>query len=291
MKVIVILGPTATGKSKLGIELAKKLNGEVINTDSTQIYKGLDIATAKVNFDEMEGIKHHLLNIKNLEEDYSVYDFQKDARKLIDEILSKGKVPILVGGTGLYIKACLYDYNLNDDVEKKDYGNYTNQQLFEMVEKLNLNEEIHENNRKKNERILDYYYSGKLENRKLKSNNLIYNSVIIGLTTTREILYNKINERVDTMLKNGLLEEAKKLYELPRYKSILTPIGYKELFSYFDNNISLEESVNKIKQNSRRYAKRQYTWFNNQMKVNWFNVDYNNFYNTVKKVLTFINEN
>ena len=288
-KVIVILGPTAVGKTKLSIELAKKLDGEVINADSTQVYKGLDIATAKVTSDEKEGIIHHLFDIKNISEDYTVYDYQKDCRKTIDEILKKGKTPILVGGTGLYIKAALYNYSFEDIDIKNDYSKFSNDELYEKLLSIDKNTTIHKNNRKRVEHALDYYYStGKIIGN-IKSDKLLYDTIFIGLTTDRDVLYERINKRVDVMVDNGLLLEAKKIYDTNiRTKAVLTPIGYKELFPYFDGNSSLEECLDKIKQNSRRYAKKQYTWFNNQMDVVWFNVDFNDFNNTINDVLNYI---
>ena len=287
--IIVITGPTAVGKTKLSIELAKKLNGEIINADSTQIFKELDVATAKVTKVEKENIIHHLIDIKNIKEDYTVYDYQKDCRKKIKEILSKNKTPILVGGTGLYIKAALYDYKFNEENIKNDYSKYTNDELYEKLLKLNPNTEIHKNNRKRIERELDKYSNNNFSQE--KTNKLLYDVKFIGLTTDRETLYKRINERVDIMLKNGLLEEAKKIYETNiRTKAVLTPIGYKELFDYFDNKCTLNEAIDLIKQKSRRYAKRQYTWNKHQFELKWFDVDFNNFDNTINEVLKYIKE-
>lgn len=287
--IIVITGPTAVGKTKLSIELAKKLNGEIINADSTQIFKELDVATAKVTEEEKENIIHHLIDIKNIKEDYTVYDYQKDCRKKIEEILSKNKTPILVGGTGLYIKAALYDYKFNEENIKNDYSKYTNDELYEKLLKLNPNTEIHKNNRKRIERELDKYSNNNFSQG--KTNKLLYDVKFIGLTTDRETLYKRINERVDIMLKNGLLEEAKKIYETNiRTKAVLTPIGYKELFDYFDNKCTLNEAIDLIKQKSRRYAKRQYTWNKHQFELKWFDVDFNNFDNTINEVLKYIKE-
>lgn len=286
-KVIAIVGPTGVGKTDLSLFLAQKLNGEIINADSTQIYKGLDIATGKVK--DTKNIHHHLLSIKDLKEDYSVYDYQKDARKKIKEIEEKGKLPILVGGTGLYIKAVLYSYEFNESKIKKDYSSFTNEQLYNKLLKIDPNTNIHINNRQRIERALDYYE----ENDKLlssKKNELIYDAIIIGLTADREKLYDKINKRVDGMLKEGLIEEAKKIYDSSiRTKAVMAPIGYKELFPYFENKE--KPNIELIKQKSRNYAKRQYTWFNNQMKVNWFNVDYDDFEKTENEVLSFIIKN
>ena len=234
-------------------------------------------------------IIHHLIDIKNIKEDYTVYDYQKDCRKKIEEILSKNKTPILVGGTGLYIKAALYDYKFNEENIKNDYSKYTNNELYEKLLKLNPNTEIHKNNRKRIERELDKYSNNNFSQG--KTNKLLYDVKFIGLTTDRETLYKRINERVDIMLKNGLLEEAKKIYETNiRTKAVLTPIGYKELFDYFDNKCTLNEAIDLIKQKSRRYAKRQYTWNKHQFELKWFDVDFNNFDNTINEVLKYIKE-
>lgn len=285
-KLIVIVGPTCVGKTKLSIELAKKIDGEVINADSTQVYKDNDIATAKVTDDEMENIKHHLLSFKNLDEDYTVFDYQKDARKVIDDILKRGKVPILVGGTGLYIKATLYDYKFDETLIKHDYSTFSNEELYQKLIKLDPKTKIHQNNRRRLERSLDLLNN----NSKIKTESKpLYDAYFIGLTTDRETLYDKINSRTDNMINGGLIDEAKSIYDLNiRTKAVLTPIGYKELFPYFDGKESLETCIDKIKQNCRRYAKRQYTWFNNQMNVKWFNVDYDNFNKTVLEVINFI---
>ena len=290
--VICITGPTAVGKTKLSVELAKKLNGEVINADSTQVYKGLDIATAKVKEAEKEGVPHHLFDIKEVTEDYTVFDYQKDCRSKIEEIEKKGKTPILVGGTGLYIKSALYDYKFNREEDIKTYDNYTNEELYNMLKKVDSNTNIHPNNRKRIIRALNYYNNtNKPLSEKKKTNKLLYDVIFIGLTTDRDILYDRINKRVDVMLKDGLIDEAKKIYKSKiRTKAIMTPIGYKELFPYFENKVSLEEALDKIRQDSRRYAKRQYTWNKNQMNINWFNVDFDNFDNTVNQVINFIDE-
>lgn len=269
-KVIVITGPTAVGKTSLSIELAKKYDGEIINADSTQVYKTLDIATAKITEKEKEGIPHHLIDIKNIDENYTVYDYQKDARKCIDDILKRGKTPILVGGTGLYIKAALYDYKFNLETTKGDYSKYTKEELYNMLLKLDPDTTIHINNRKRVERRLDYIKNNHTTETN-KTDKLLYDAIFIGLTIDRDILYDRINKRVDIMIKNGLVEEAKRIYDSNiRTKAVLTPIGYKELFLFFDSAISLNEAIELIKQRSRRYAKRQYTWFNNQMNITWF---------------------
>ena len=288
--VICIVGPTGVGKTKLSIELAKKLNGEIINADSTQVYKGLDIATAKVTEKEKEGIVHHLFDIKEIKEDYTAYDYQKDCRSKIEEITKKGKTPILVGGTGLYIKAALYDYKFDAESNFNNYDEYSTEKLYEMLKNVDPDTDIHPNNRKRIIRSLNYYNNtNKPLSKKEKTDKLLYDTIFIGLTTDRDILYDRINKRVDVMLKEGLLDEAKTIYESNiRTKAIMTPIGYKELFPYFENKISLDEALDKIRQDSRRYAKRQYTWNKHQINVNWFNVDFNDFDNTIKEILEFI---
>ena len=291
--IIVIAGPTGVGKTKLSIELAKKLNGEIINADSTQVFKGLNIATAKVTNKEMENIPHHLIDIKEITENYTVYDYQKDARKKIKEIEARGHIPILVGGTGLYIKAALYDYEFQEETNHKtDYSNFTKEELYEELLKVDPNTEIHMNNRKRVERALDYFKENHQPfSSKEHTNQLLYDTIFIGLTTDREILYERINTRVEEMLKQGLLEEAKKIYQsMIRTKAVMTPIGYKELFEYFDGNCTLEDSIHCIQQRSRNYAKRQYTWFNHQLPMKWFDVNFKDFNKTIHEVVKYIEE-
>lgn len=231
-KVIVIVGPTAVGKTALSIAIAKQLNGEIINADSTQVYKYMNIATAKATPEEQEGIPHHLLDIKELEEDYSVYDFQKDVRKKIQEIHQRGKMPILVGGTGFYIKAALYDYQFDHEEVKENYEDYTTEELYQQLLQKDPQTEIHPHNRKRIERALTYIKNHHQPySEKEKTETCLYDVTWIGLTTDRETLYNRINKRVDVMLQNGLLEEAKMIYSTGiRSKAVMTPIGYKSYF-------------------------------------------------------------
>lgn len=289
-KLIVIVGPTAVGKTKLSIVLAKYFDGEIVNADSTQIYKDLDIATAKVTKDEMENISHHLLSIKNINESYNVYDYQKDSRKAIDQIIKRGKIPIIVGGTGLYIKSSLYDYKFNEEIDNQIYEKLTNDQLYKKLLEIDPQTNIHKNNRKRVVRAINYYNSTHQPfSLKEKNNNLLYDAIFIGLTTERNILYDRINRRVDQMIDNGLLDEAKGIYDLGiKTKPIMTIIGYKELFPYFEGNGLLGECIDLIKQRSRKYAKRQYTWFNNQLPVNWIKVDFDNFDNTVNAIINLV---
>ena len=288
--IIVIVGPTGVGKTKLSIELAKIYNGEVINADSTQIYKDLDIATAKVTEKEKEGIPHHLIDIKNIDEEYTVYNYQKDCRNKIEEIRARNKTPIIVGGTGLYINAVLYDYKFEEEKYDNSYENYNTNELYQKLINIDPNTNIHKNNRKRIIRALNYYQNNnKPMSEKETTENMLYDAYIIGLTTNREELYDRINKRVDTMFINGLENEAKKIYNTNiRSKAVMTPIGYKELFEYFDNNISKEEAIELIKKRSRNYAKRQYTWFNNKLNVKWFDVNFNNFNETVNNVKKYI---
>ena len=291
MKVIVILGPTAVGKTKLSVELAKRLNGEVINADSTQVYQGLDIATAKVTEEEKEHIPHHLFDIKKMTEDYSVSDYQRDVRMMIDDCMKRGKTPILVGGTGLYIKAALYDYQFEPTSYKGDYQHFSNEELYRQLCQINPNTNIHPNNRKRVERALDYYHeTGQVLELKEKSETLLYPTIFIGLTCERHLLYERINHRVDQMIENGLLEEAKKIYDSHiRTKAILTPIGYKQLFPYFEGTESLEHCLDHIKKDSRHYAKRQYTFFKHQLPVHWIDVNFEQFEKTVQESFDYIN--
>lgn len=288
--IIVIVGPTGVGKTKLSIELAKIYNGEVINADSTQVYKNLNIATAKVTEEEKEGVIHHLIDIKNIDEDYTVYDYQKDCRKKIEEILSKNKTPIIVGGTGLYINAVLYDYKFEQEKNDSSYEEFNNDELYQQLIRIDPNTNIHKNNRKRIIRALNYYQNNnKPMSEKETTNNLLYDAFIVGLTTDREKLYDRINKRVDIMIENGLEKEAKKIYNTGiRSKAVMTPIGYKELFAYFDSIISREEAIELIKKRSRNYAKRQYTWFNNKLNVKWFDVNFDNFNKTIDDVEKYI---
>ena len=291
-KILVITGPTAVGKTKLSIELAKKYNGEIINADAVQVYKGLDIGSAKVTEEEKEGIPHHLLSIKEVDEDYTIYHYQKDCREKIKEIQDRGKTPIIVGGTGLYIKAALYDYKLTEEKEKDTYDNLTNEELYKKLTELDKDIIIDKNNRRRLIRAINYYKENNKSINKNKTDKLLYDALYIGLTTDRQILYNKINKRVDKMIENGLIDEVKSFYDKGvKTKPLLNAIGYKEVYSYLDGNISKEEMIEKIKQNSRHYAKRQYTFFNHQLKIKWFETDYNDFNNTIKEVESYIDSN
>lgn len=290
-KIIVITGPTGVGKTKLSVSLAKKLDAEIINADSMQIYKDLNIGTAKITEEEKEGIPHHLFDIKNVNEDYSIYDYQIDARNKIKDITSRNKRIIFVGGTGLYIKSALYDYKLNKENINDNYDNLSCEELYNELIKLDKNIVIDKNNKRRLIRALNYYKENNKSINDNKTNKLLYDVIVIGLTTSRDRLYDIINSRVDRMIDNGLIDEVKYFYDNNVFtKPLINGIGYKELYKYFNNEISLEESIDLIKKNSRHYAKRQYTFFNNQMNVKWFNVCFDNFNNTINEVYNYIKE-
>ena len=288
--IIAILGPTAVGKTALSIALAKHYNAEVINFDAMQVYVKLDIGTAKVTKEEMEGVPHHLLSNVSLDKNYSVYDYQKDARCLIDKLLKENKNIILVGGTGLYLKAVLFDYNFTEGTTYKEYNDLTNEEILNKIKSYNVEELPHVNNRKRLVRLLN-----KLENNETitnDGNNLLYkDTIFIGLTTDRNTLYDMINKRVDIMFNNGLLEEVESLKdEFNTSKALNTAIGYKEFIPYFNHEKTLDEVKDDIKKNSRHYAKRQYTFFNHQFNLKWFNTNYDDFNKTKIEVINYIDE-
>ena len=279
--ILAIIGPTAVGKTKLSIELAKKYNAIIINCDAMQVYQGLDIGTAKATLEEQEGIPHELLDFVPVTQNYTVYDYQKDARKLLEKY--QGRNIIFVGGTGLYLKSALYDYRFYEETTTNSYDNLTNEELYNLALAKDKNMTIHPNNRKRLVRFLNKEIQEYVEPKPL------YNFKIIGLTTSRDILYDKINKRVDVMFQSGLLTEVKSFYDQGiRSKALETGIGYKELYQYFDNKITLEEAKDLIKKNSRHYAKRQYTFFNHQLDVKWFNTNYEDFSKTINEVEDYI---
>lgn len=279
--IIAITGPTGVGKTKLSVALAKKYHGIVVNCDAMQVYKGMDIGTAKIKEEEKEGVSHYLFDIVSPEVNYTVYDYQKDARKIIEE--NKDKTIIFVGGTGLYLKATLFDYRFSEEKSNETYEEYSNEELYQMCLKKDENCLIHPNNRRRMIRFLQK------ETTALVEPKLLYDVTFIGLTTNRDHLYEIIDKRVDKMFDEGLLEEVKKFYDQHlNSKALQTAIGYKELYSYFEGNLSLEETKELIKKNSRHYAKRQYTFFNHQLPVQWFSVNYEDFQKTIKEVSSVI---
>lgn len=282
-KVLVIVGPTAVGKTALSVELAKKFNGEIISGDSLQVYKKLDIGTAKIKTSEMEGIPHHLIDIIEPNETYSVADFQKAGRKLITEITERGHLPMIVGGTGLYIQSLLYDFQLGAKEESVTAVRKKYEELAETLSKKELweylktkdplaAEKIHWNNQRKVIRALEVFeVTGYSITTPQEEPARLYDYCMIGLNTERALLYQRINQRVDSMLKEGLLEEARFVYELGEVQAS-QGIGYKEFYPYFKGEESLENVVEQLKMNSRRYAKRQLTWFRNRLDAHWFDL-------------------
>ncbi|EJD5654717.1 tRNA (adenosine(37)-N6)-dimethylallyltransferase MiaA [Staphylococcus pseudintermedius] len=284
--IVAIVGPTASGKTELGVALAKAIDGEVISGDSMQAYQGMDIGTAKVTPDEMDGIPHHLIDILKPDETYSAYDFQQQAQQLITDITTRGKVPIIVGGTGLYIQSVIYDYQFDGETispeteqrvaeQMAKLKSYTNEAIHDYLGTFDpiSQREIHPNNRKRVERAISYYLSTKkvLSNRK-KSTQLTenYDTLLVGIKMSRDTLYSRINSRVDMMLSHGLLDEVQELIELG-YESCqsMQAIGYKEIIPVIKNEMPLDEAITLLKQHSRNYAKRQMTWFTNKLNVHW----------------------
>lgn len=271
-KVIVVLGPTAVGKTALGIELAKRYNGEIISGDSQQVYRKLDIGTAKASPEEQAAAVHHLIDVRDVTEGYSVYDFAQEATSLIADIASRGKVPIIVGGTGLYIQSLLEGYHLGGQVDQEQVLAYraeldllSDEALVAMAEQAGLSLQ---ESRRRLIRALELQKFGK----DLVNKEVGFQPLYICLTDDRQALYDRINKRVDVMMEQGLLEEVKWLYENHPTAQAAMGIGYKEFFPYLAGEISLEEAIDKVKQNSRRFAKRQLTWFRNRMPVTFYEV-------------------
>lgn len=265
-KVIVIVGPTASGKTRVSIELAKKIDAEVINGDSVQVYKELNIGSAKIKADEMEGIKHHLFDIKNAGEDYTAFDFQKDVRKLLNEI----KIPMIVGGTGFYIKSALYNYEFSkdDSYNYKDYDNLSSKEIYNKLKVLDPKLKIDPNNRVRLVRAYHLALNKDLRSSKKNKDEPLYNILTIYLDLDRKVLKERLIVRLDQMLVDGLILEVEALLD----KGIsLNIIGYRELASYLKGEISLEEAKDLIIRASMKLAKRQKTWFLNQMDSKVFN--------------------
>jgi len=291
--IIVIIGPTGIGKTKLSIALAKYFNTEIISGDSVQVYKELNIGSAKITKEESKGITHHLIDIMEPTEEYSVALYQKAVRQKISEFKEQNKTPIIVGGTGLYIKSVLYDYNFDDSkrdstLEEK-YKDFSNEKLHNVLKELDVasSEIIHMNNRKRLIQAISRAGTNKVSDNRNKDIAL-YDFKIIGLTKDRETLYEIINNRVDIMIEQGLVDEVKRLYDKGIRSNSVSAIGYKELYKFFDKEWTLEFAIDKIKQHSRNLAKKQFTFFNNQFNTNWITVDLNNFNNTIEEALKII---
>jgi len=288
--VIVIVGPTAVGKTALGIHLAKQLNTDVISCDSMQIYKGMDIGTGKVTEEEAEGVKHWMIDLIEPSQSYSVAQFQSAVRQAIKHIHAKGKIPILVGGSGLYVQAILYDYHFNETKRNEQLTRQLEEKaeekgkeaLYDELKEVDPEQadKIHPNNLRRVIRALESYYETGVkmsERGGADEKEALYNHFIIGLHMERKALYEQINARVDGMVNQGLLEEVNRLYHMyGKDLQAMRGIGYKELIPYLEGDLSLEAAINDLKQNSRRFAKRQYTWFKNKMPVHWYELNQDN---------------
>ncbi len=302
-KVIVICGPTASGKTALSIELAKQINGEIVSCDSMQIYKDMDIGTAKPTIDEMQGIKHYLIDFVLPDQRYSVADFKNDAKKAIKEILEKGKTPIIVGGTGLYVDSLIYEIEYQDTKFDEEYRNKLERiadeegldKLYEEAKKIDEKaiEKISKNDKKRILRILEIYHAtGKnktqqeIESRKKE---VEYDYHVYALNWNREKLYERINKRVDIMIDQGLIDEVKTVYEkYSKFPTAMQGLGYKEVVEYLENKLTKEEMIEKIKQETRRYAKRQMTWFRKNKQTIWLDGE-NKIQNNIKIILEGLN--
>ncbi|WP_438477497.1 tRNA (adenosine(37)-N6)-dimethylallyltransferase MiaA [Streptococcus pluranimalium] len=277
-KIIVVAGPTAVGKTALGIQLAQRFNGEIISGDSQQVYQQLDIGTAKASPEEQAAAVHHLIDVRQVTESYSAFDFVREAHAAIDAIISRGKLPIIVGGTGLYLQSLLEGYHLGGNLDQEALLAYRqelekeeDETIFAKVAEKGL--DIPQLNRRRAIRALELAKFGQ----DLTNQDSDLESLLIGLTDERQVLYDRINARVDVMIANGLLEEAKWLYDHHPDVQAARGIGYKELFPYFAGQEDLETSVERLKQNTRRFAKRQLTWFRNRMSVDFYQISDQNF--------------
>lgn len=306
--LILIVGPTASGKTSISIKLAKRINAEIISADSMQIYKYMDIGTAKVSDVEMDNIKHYMIDEIYPNEDYSVSDFKDNSYKYIDDIYEKDKIPLVVGGTGLYINSLVYDLDFtkaisNDEIRNKYYdlakkhGNkYIHDLLKEVDEKSYIR--IHENDTKRIVRALEVFYeTGKPMSdsyNNFRKPNPDFNLSIFGISMDREKLYERINKRIDMMIEEGLIDEVKRLLEMGYDKSLVSMqgLGYKEIISYLEGEYSLEESIELLKRDTRRFAKRQITWFKRDKRINWLNkLDFENEDDMIETMVSIINKN
>ena len=299
-KVIVICGPTASGKTALSIELAKKIDGEIVSCDSMQIYKEMDIGTAKPTLEEMQGIKHYMIGIISPNERYSVADYKKDAKKAIKEILGKGKVPIVVGGTGLYIDSLIYEIEYQDIEFDKEYREHLEkevkekglEELYNVAKEIDPEaiEKISKNDKKRILRILEIYHAtgeNKTEQeRKSRQKEVEYDYKVYALNMDREKLYDRINKRVDKMIEEGLIQEVEKIYKKYNdFPTAMQGLGYKEVVEYLEGKLTKEEMIEKIKQETRRYAKRQLTWFRKNKQTIWLDVGKNTIQNNIEIIL------
>jgi tRNA dimethylallyltransferase len=306
--LIVIAGPTASGKTSLSVNLAKKINGEIISADSMQVYKYMDIGTAKIREHEMEGVKHYLVDELYPDEEFNINIFQKEVKKATEEIRSKGKIPILVGGTGFYIQSIVYDIDFQETDADIDYRNELEQlanekgntfihNMLREVDEVSANK-IHENNVKRVIRALEFYKQTgtpiSKHNEEEQKKSPPYNLLFYVLNMDRAVLYERIDKRVDIMINEGLVEEVKKLKDLGYSKDLVSMkgLGYKEIIDYLDGKFSLEESIYILKRDTRHFAKRQLTWFKREKEAIWLNVtDYSySIEKILKKIIKDVEE-
>ncbi|MBU8907380.1 tRNA (adenosine(37)-N6)-dimethylallyltransferase MiaA [Desertibacillus haloalkaliphilus] len=301
-KLVVIVGPTAVGKTKTSIELAKALHGEVISGDSMQVYRGMDIGTAKIKREEMEGVPHHLIDICDPIESFSVASFQSRVKPLITSINERGHIPFIVGGTGLYIKAVTHDYQFakapSDPRYREELEAFVEvhgvEELHKQLKEVDplSYETIHPNNYRRVIRALEVYHLTKRtigDFQEKQPDESPYDLVMIGLTMDRKVLYERINLRVDLMIKQGLIEEAERLYaQGVRDCQSVQAIGYKEIYEYIEGKVSKQEAIELLKRNSRRYAKRQLTWFRNKADVTWFDLTDGDTYEKIAEIKNFV---
>ena len=302
-KLIIISGPTASGKTSVSIELAKKIKGEIISADSMQVYRYMDVGTAKIKPEEMGGIKHYLIDVLHPGEDFNIVKFQEMVKAAMDEIYLRGCTPILVGGTGFYIQSILYDINFNEENSgteirkklEKEYDTMGADFMYEKLKKIDAisADNIHKNNKKRIIRAIEYFM---INNAPISQHNEIqrkkespYDFRFFVLNPRRELLYKRINERVEKMISEGLLKEVIELKEMGLSKDYISMqgIGYKEILEHLNSDISLQEAVDKIKQNTRHMAKRQVTWFKREKNV--INIDPEEFENN-EKIVTYMIE-
>ncbi len=288
-KVIVLTGPTAVGKSKIGLKIAQKFNFDIINGDAYQIYKKMDIGTAKPTNDERLIVPHHLFDFLEPNESFSICDYQKLVRQEITKQRTNNKIPFIVGGSGLYINSVIYDYQFTNQKRTNTYENISSEELYNQLKEINPNINIDIHNRKRLERALEN--ASNME--KLNQTNKdipVYDNLVFFLYDNRDELYKRINERVDQMIELGLVEEVKSLYPDKIASQAQAAIGYKEIISYLNNEISLDTAISLIKQHTRNYAKRQFTWFKHQTKAIWINVENKDVSTIVKEIETIITD-
>ncbi|CDZ99629.1 tRNA dimethylallyltransferase [Jeotgalicoccus saudimassiliensis] len=280
-KLLILVGPTAIGKTALSIDIAKKFNAEIISGDSMQVYRGMDIGTGKITQDEMDGVPHHMIDILNPDETFSVSDFQQQVEHLVKDIESRGNIPMIAGGTGHYIKALIDGYEFNDenrdDIDRLtgEFESWTDEALFSELTRLQPDNEIHPNNRK---RIIRQLVKQNLDTteKKAYTQKPKYDTFLIGLTADRSVIYDRINKRVAEMFKTGLVEEVTGLQNDGLSKTAGQAIGYKEFLPYFKGEAELSDVMERIQAHSRQYAKRQLTFFRNQLDVNWYDIAHSN---------------